>query len=580
MKKTYDKNATPFAKLAGMYQELYHEATEWRAGWRQISDWLLPGRGVYQTYSKPRKRKLTNPGVINNTAEEALYDFTSELAGRLTSPALPWFKLNWADKNLNKIDPLKNWLQDCTELLHHYLHSSNFYGVLDSFYKEYVGYANAVTYTGEDSESDSAPFRFEVLTVGEYVFSVDSRGRLDTFFRTIFMTERQLYDRFPDTVSDKIKRRVEEKAAGTASQYVTVLECVYKENIQDKKFTRVFFETGFNGQRVNRNIDVSIEPLEKKGFYEFPYQLARYSLIGSDTLGLGPGNRAIPHIKRLQELEKTFLMVGHKAADPPVNVPARMRGKENLLPGGRNYYRNPQEVVTPIMSGRADFQGITLGIDRTEQMIKKIFFNDLFLSSNRDPNATPYKATEVNARENEKLVRLGPELTRLNFEFFQPLVERCFNICLRKNKFPVFPPGYEQLVTAGGGYKIDLVSPLATAQRGVALQGTQSFLGFVGQAAQFSQEALDKVDVDAAVDEFASITGVSHNILRPQEGVDAIRKQRQQAAAAEKQKQDAIQQQAVTTELDAKKAQTAKDQADAGATFLEGQQTGQEVGLF
>ena len=569
-----------FLKLAGIYQELIHDSSEWRAGWRQVSDWLLPGRGIFQTYSKPRKRKLTNPNVINNAAEEALYVFTSELAGRLTSPAMPWFSLDWVDSTLKDIDPLKNWLQDCTDSLHRYLHVSNFYGVLDSFYNEYAGYANAVTYTGEDSRSSEAPFRFEVLTAGEYAFTVDPQARLDMFFRTIFMTEKNLYLRFPDTVSKELADRVKAKEAGVASSYVTVLECVFKESIGDKPYTRVFYETGFNGQRVNRGIKEPQEPLERKGFYEFPYQLARYSLIGSDTIGLGPGNRAIPHIKRLQEMEKTFLMVAHKGADPPVNVPSRMRGKTNLLPGGKNYYRNPNELVKSVYDVRQDYNGLLSGIERTEQMIKKIFYNDLFLTSNRDPNATPYKATEVNARENEKLVRLGPELTRLNHEFFQPLIERCFNICLRKNKFPVFPPEYVDIVAKSGGYKINLISPLATAQRGVALQGMQSFLGFVGQAAQFDQGALDKIDVDATVDEYADITGVPHRILREEAEVQKRRDIRNKAQAAEQQKQDAMEGQAMATELDAKKAQTMKDQAEAGATFLEGQQVGQEAGLF
>lgn len=569
-----------YPNLLATYQELLNDRSEWDSSWRQVSEWLLPGRGVFQTFTTPRKRKLTNANIVNNTGEEALYDFTAELAGRLTSPDIPWFKLDWPDKQLNAIAPLRNWLMDCSDLLHQYLHSSNFYGVMDPLYNEYVGFATIALYNGEDSETTEAPFRFEVLTVGEYAFSLNHQAKPDMFFRTVFMTERQLYQRFPETVSKEVKKKIENGETGVNSKYVTVLECVYPEKILGKKYTRVFYETNFVGQRIGMG-DANLiksgedkEPLEKKGFNEFPYHIARWGVIGSDTYGLGPGQRAIPHVKRLQEMEKAHLRAVHLEVDPPLNIPTHMYGKVNRLPGGDNYYRNPQEKITRLIEGRTDNQGIQLVKEGIEQQLKKIFFNDLFLTANRNPNATPYKATEVNARESEKLVRLGPVVVRLNNEFFQPLINRCFNICLRKNLFPAFPAGYEKQVDK---YRITLISPLAVAQKGVALQGIQTFLGFVGQAAQFDQRALDKVDIDGAIDEFAHITGVNHRVLNDAATVQQIRKGREQQLAQEKAKQEQVTAMQAKSEMDAKAAQAAKAQSEAGLNYLEGQDQAQSM---
>ena len=86
--------------------------------------------------------------------------------------------------------------------------------------------------------------------------------------------------------------------------------------------------------------------------------ISRWGTIGSDVYGIGPGSRALPDIKRLQEMEKAFLMATHKSINPPLNAPARMRGKLKTLPGGENYYSNPAETVNEIYQVKFDYQGV------------------------------------------------------------------------------------------------------------------------------------------------------------------------------------------------------------------------------
>ena len=181
-----------FTKVDSIYTDLRNERREWEAEWRQISDYLLPGRGIYQTYAKPRKRKLTTTNVINTVGEDALYILTSGMHGRLTSPALPWFRLKWGDPQLEALEPLVAWLQESEEILQAALHSSTFYSVINSFYIEYAGFGTASTYVGEDTGSDSVPFNFQLLTAGEFAFSLGADGDLDIFCRTIYMSQRQL----------------------------------------------------------------------------------------------------------------------------------------------------------------------------------------------------------------------------------------------------------------------------------------------------------------------------------------------------------------------------------------------------
>jgi len=572
MAKTPDKYT--YNKVEQIYQELRNERSEWEQDARSISEWILPGRGIYQTYTKPRKRKLTSHRVINTIAEDALYVLTSGIHGRLTSPAMPWFHLTWPNAQLKQIEMLVAWLQQAEHILHAGLHASNFYSIIHSFYVEYAGFGTASLYVGDDTYDDNIPFRFELLTFGEYAFSTGADGLSDIYCRTIFKSPRQLYEQYPDTVSKDLKRRVEANESGVDKIDLAILEFIAKDDsFQDKNFVRYVYEvtgTGRTGTRLNE------KPLAVDGFYEHPYQTGRWSTIGSDVYGIGPGSRAVPDVKRLQEMEKAGLLATHKSINPALNVPAKMRGKTNTLPGGHNYYSNPAEVISEVANLRYDFPGVGATIERVEQRIQRNFYNDVFLTASRDPNASPLKATQVIAQDQEETFRLGPVVERLNSEVFQPTIRRCFNIMHRQGLFPPLEPQFEELIAQ---MEINLVSPMATAQNQVRGQGTDAFAGFVANMAQFDQAILDNINPDAAARQRAEIEGVDFGVLRTQEEVDEIRKARAEAQAAEKAKQEQMIAAQAGSTVQNTSAQTQKTQAETGQILAESQATAQEAGL-
>jgi len=570
--------ALSYDKITSQFSELESERSEWFAEWQSISNYLVPGRGIYQSSTKPKKRKLTSPRVINPIAEDALYVLTSGMHSGLTSPSLPWFRLEWADPRLNEMEMLVAWLQECERRLFDAFHASNFYSVINSFYIEYTAFGTGSMYMGSDTDDDYVPFRFELLTAGEYAFATDYRNRPTVFMRPIFMSPKQVVEKYEDTVSDDLKRKVEKNEAGVTEVDFTILEAIFKESFdKNRPYTRVAYETTTSSVKQSK-VNVNTKPLVHDGFYEFPYPTARWNTIGSDIYGIGPGSRALPDIRRLQEMEKSFLMGTHKAVDPPLYGPARLRGKLNSLPGGYNYYSNPAEVVTELHPGRLDFAGVSAAIERVEQRLRRIFFNDVFLTANRDPNATPYKATEVLERRQEKMLRLGPIIERLQNEFLQPIIERGFNIMLRKDMFPELPPDLAQYLDQG--YNISMISPLAVAQRSVALDSITSFLSFIGQAAQFDQSIMDNVNVDEAARTMARISGVQYGVLRSQDEVKKIRNDRSKAMAAEKQKQEQIQNAMLQSQLNKEQAEAQKIQSEAGMNLVEGIGTAQEGGLM
>lgn len=539
-------------ELQNIYKAGLTLRAPWEADWKQITEYLIPGRGIYNLYSTPQKRKLVSTKVINPAGREALDTMTSGFHGGLTSPDRPWFELSFADSRFNEHRQLKLWLEECRDVLLKGFAISNFYPTAHTFYTEGAGFGTAAMYLGEDSDND-APFRFELLTVGEYVVVYDTRRKLRQFFRSMYKTYKSIYDEWGDKASDEVKGNYERNPLS----YRVVHQAVVDEPFRDKMYTSYHWEEGAE------------DFLNTQGYYEFPYVVCPWDIIGSDDYGIGLGIKALPDLKRLQEMEKAFLRVVHKEADPPVNAPSFMKGKVKTLPGGVNYYSSNKDVITPVSTVRHNVEALLMAIERVEGKIDKTFYSDLFLTASRDPNASPLKATQVSAQREERLLRLGPNIERFLNDFVGPIIDRGFNIAARKGLLPPLPPELVQLVSEAGGYKIGFVSPLAQAQKAIAAQPITNFFQFVAGTTQYNPEVLDRIDFDATIDEYHDIAGAPKKILRSLEDAKKIRKQRAEQQARQQKKAEDMATQGANLEHGQAQANIAKTYSDAGANLTD-----------
>jgi hypothetical protein len=546
------------------YEALLQERNEWEVEARKISSYILPGRGVFNNLSRPSKRKLTSTKVVNPVAKDALRVLTSGLQGGLTSPSRPWFKFAFSDTRLNSHPVLSRWLYDAEKQVYAELAQSNFYQSIHSFYTEYAGFGTAAMYVGDDESA----VRFDLLTFGEYAIGTDSKGRTDRFYRVIFRTGQMLIDDYEDKLPQSFLSK--RGSQGHLHQWFTCLEATTPRKHQDKPYTKVLYLLGVSPDKASKDDsgDSGIL-LERNGYYEFCYPTARWDIIGSDVYGIGPGAEALPDVMRLQEMEKSASMAVHKSVNPPLFVPAHLRSKIKTLPGGLNYSRNTMnEKVSTLYDTRFDYPGVLAFVDRVVDRIKLSFFNDIFLTSSRDPNASPLKARQVAKIEEEGMFRLGPVIERLHYEFLQPLLERVFNIKLRRGDFMQLDPQTQALID-GSDFDIVLVSALAQSQKAFGIKPIQDFMQFVAGVASVDQSALDKIDIDASIDEFADITGVPAVIMRDAKAVQGIRDQRAQAMAKQKAQQEQLMAQAAQGQALESRANTAKTMSEAGINISE-----------
>jgi len=546
------------------YQEMLNDRSDMDTVAQDVSDYILPGRGVFNSTSRPAPRRYTNSKVVNPEAKEALKVMVSGLYGWLTPPTKQWFSQDFEDKTLNSYPILKKWMYSAQKKLMYQLSNSNFYQARSAAYIELSGFGNGCTYIGEDGD----PFRFETLTWGEYVFSAGSDGVVNRLYRPVFRTGQMLIDDYEDKLPEEMQRKNADPAF--LHDYFTCLECtVPLKHGNGMPFTKFVFLLNGTGKTGTPSGDAGPIELERSGYHEFPYVVSRGEVVGSDTYGIGSGADAVADVMRLQQMEKSASMAVHKDVLPPLFVPAHLRGKVDSLPGGITYSRNTMnEKATTLYDKPFNYAGVMGFVDRVEQRIKRTFYNDIFLSASRDPNASPLKAAQVNKLDQEGMLRVGPMIGSIFHEDLKPLLIRCFNIMLRKNLFDPLPPELLKIVKKQS-YDIKLTSVLAQLQKQVGAQPLITFLQHTQAVAAIKPEAFDRVDVDASIEELHDMDGAPATVLVGLEQAQAARKQRAERAAQAQKDQKAMAVQQMQNQTNESQATVASDMSDAGVNMQE-----------
>lgn len=143
---------------------------------------------------------------------------------------------------------------------------------------------------------------------------------------------------------------------------------------------------------------------------------------------------------------------------------------------------------------------------------------------------TKMTATEVAARNEERLVQLGPVLERLHTELLEPLVHRTYEILLDAGVLPPPPPELH-----GRDLAVEFISVLAQAQRAVGIAGIDRALAIAVQTSQVKPRIVDNIDEDALWNEVTDVLGVTPKITRNPVERDQLRAAQAQAQKAQAQ---------------------------------------------
>jgi hypothetical protein len=271
--------------------------------------------------------------------------------------------------------------------------------------------------------------------------------------------------------------------------------------------------------------------LKSEGFTTFPMAIPRWTKISGEKYGRSPGMKSLPDIKMINQMMKVTIRSAQKIVDPPLQAPDDgIMGPIRSTPGGISYYRaGSSDRIEPLNTGaRIDFGFQIMEDVRTR--IRSAFFIDQ-LQLREGPQMT---ATEVMQRTEEQLRLLGPILGRQHNELLKPLVDRVFEICLKRNKLPAIPKKLEGLKRI----EVQYSSMIARAQKTAELESLNRMLGLMMPVIQLDPTVADNFDGDRAFTYVAQNLGLPYELTRNKIDLKKLREGRAEAANKAQAQQD------------------------------------------
>jgi hypothetical protein len=518
---------------------LKNERADWYDHWKEISEYMLPRSGRFFTTDRNKGDKRYND-IIDSTGTRALRVLAAGMMAGMTSPARPWFRLATPDPDLMEYAPVKLWLERVTELMRHAFAKSNTYRALHSVYEELGAFGTAADIIQKNYDNI---LHHMPLTVGEYAISTNNLGDVHTLAREFDMTVGQMVEEFGrDKLSNAVKNMYDR---GAVDDWVPVIHLIQPRTARDYSrrdplnmpYASCYLEAGGDGDDL----------LRESGFNRFPALCPRWHASGGDIYGNSPGMEALGDVKQLQHQQMRKGQAIDYMVKPPLQIPAALKEQQlSTLPGGTAFVDmvGPQNKIQSMFDVRLELQPLLLDIQDVRERIQKTFYADLFMMIANDQRSN-ITAREIAERHEEKLLMLGPVLERLHNELLKPKIDVTFDFILEAGllRGELAPPQELQ----GQDLNVEFVSMLAQAQRAVGTQAVDRLVGTIGSLAMLQANsgqpvtAMDKLDVDQAIDKYADMLGIDPDLIVADDEVAIVRDNRAKMAAMQAQAQAAQQ---------------------------------------
>lgn len=487
--------------------------------WELIERFVMPFRGdFYQELNQEAEVDWHRREIYDATAVFAAQSLAASLHGNLTSAGQRWMGLKFRDDDINKDDTAREWLDDCTQILYDALNDSAFDVEIAEAYMDLVGFGT--TCLTEEIDKDNK-LVFSAIPVREIYFEEDHNKQVYRLFRRLQWTPVQIVSKFGE---ENVPRQIREKVDNpeSSTQRLDVIFCVYerpdKKNADTSK-PLVPKQRPYGFKYVLKDGQELLG--EEGGYFEMPSFVARWRKTTGSRWGHSPATVCMADILTLNQVKEATLEAAAKAIDP-ANL-----ALDSALVGDLDLDRGGLTVVTdidglrPYESG-SKFDVSNMEIEMLTQTIRQAFYQDQ-LELKESPAMT---ATEVNVRYELMQRLLGPTFGRLKTDLLDPLVKRTFQLLYRAGQMPELPEDLQ-----GQEMDIEYLGPLPRSQAADTALSIQNFIGNVAGMAEIFPEALDIIDVDAAVRELAQLQGVPAAALRSETDIQDTRKARSQQQA-------------------------------------------------
>lgn len=456
--------------------------------------------------------------IMDGVTTESVRVLASSIMSGMTPANSRWFQMSVGSK---QTEEEKRWLEAAAQCLFENIHGANF---------DAEGYESIVDivcagwfclYIDEDRERGGLVFeQWPLATV--YTSSTRANGQIDTVFRDYELSAEQAANEFGiDALSENLKRLVQ-SAPDARVKFLMLIEprkmhLVGSKLAKNLPFRQIIIE------RESGNI------VKESGYHEFPVVSPRWFKVPDTCLGIGPLSEALPDANALNYVKKMHL------ANADLAVAGMWIAEDDGVLNPRTVKIGPRKIIVAnsvdsmkALQPAGSWQLTQEEIKAAQAAIRKILMADQ-LQAQDGPAMT---ATEVHVRV--QLIRqlLGPIYGRLQAEYLQPLIERCFGLAFRAGVFTQPPESLQ-----GKTFTVRYISPLARAAKLEDVTAIERAIQQTIALGQFDPSIYKRVDVQATIDLLVEAGGVPPVFLKKMADfqIEMDQAQKQQAQAAQQQ---------------------------------------------
>lgn len=524
--------------LQGRLMGLRVNRYSWWVHWRELADYFLPRR--YKWLITPNmmgRGSPINQHILDSTGAIYAQRLAAGLVSGKSGPTSPWFRLKVGYTDSTKTTPVSLWLAECERLLYLIFSESNFYNAIAVFYHDLVVFGTASMLIYDD-------FKTVINCInpcaGEFYVDIDGNYRPRIFNREFTMTVDAVVSRWGiDNVSPSVRQLYEDRYGANRTREIIIGHSIEPNNDGNAvkfgfdpaaEFREAYWEWGGT---TSPQGGVNTQPyfLERRNYYEQRAIIGRWDLVSNDPYGRSPAMDALPDQKQVQLEQRRKAQAIDKMVNPPLVADIQLKNMPaNLTPGGITYVQGFAAQGKPgfasVYETKFPINEIVQDLMEVKQRLAQTFFNDILRVASQYETRSNVTAVEWDLRKSESLVMLGPVLERIDNEVLKPIVETVFAIANRAGILPPAPPKVQ-----GQMLNINFTGMLYQAQRATEASSIERVLGLAGQIVGVVPEIMDNIDTDYSLEKISSLLNNDPKMIRSDDALAAIRKQRADANA-------------------------------------------------
>ncbi len=178
-------------RLLQEFDRMKGRRVNWDTYWEDLAEYFIPRKDNVYGYKIEGERKHNR--LYDSTSIQAAELLASSLHGMLTNPSSLWFDLSTGATKLDDDKAVRQYLQDCVQIMIDTLNQSNFQEEIHETYLDLVGIGTTVLQIEEDHVAD---VRFKSSPIYWSYIEEDEKGIVNKIARKLDMTWNQIVRKF------------------------------------------------------------------------------------------------------------------------------------------------------------------------------------------------------------------------------------------------------------------------------------------------------------------------------------------------------------------------------------------------